>query len=505
MSEAEIPNIPSDPIEPTQPESEAGWTTVNFPNAIDINTIPEAPTEEPSQVGLRIKDLEQQNQKLRSRVAELEFSLGESHATLRAETKRLETQISTQQAEAEQRSMRETHLTQQQAAMIAKQRQALDASRQRLQDQEVQLAEYLQTITTTQVGVASLSQTLEQAHQAQQKQQILIETLTAQLEVSQTQVAQLERDCALTKQRYDDQIQQLRQSESSCRDLRSRLHRQQQYTLQFKAALEKCLDVTATQKIEESVDHAISESESQSDSVRFVKAQPVRPWSTTLDSQPWEPETVVSNIAAPSESVWATAPDDAILFEQEPEPIAFQPEAIATESFEIDNFEIEDVETAQPEPIVVHPPLSYTIARSRSEASTTEETPAVHHNIDLFVPNAAKAPKAEIPEVIVDELAIAARLEEFAVESIPVEEPIGEMAANPFNLALPPAFEPEIEPAIPTASPFITLNASDRPSEPFVIPTSEGSPSPVVYPERSQKKRESLAAVELPSFPRSGQ
>lgn len=520
MSEAEIPNIPSDPAETTRPEPapEAGWTTVNFPNAIDINTIPNAEPE-PSQVGLRIKDLDQQNQRLRSRVTELEFSLGEAHATLRAETKRLETQINTQQAEAEQRSMRETHLTQQQAAMIAKQRQALDASRQRLQDQETQLSEQLQTITTTQAEVVQLSQSLEQAHQAQQKQQILIETLTAQLETSQTQVAQLERDCALTKQRYDDQIQQVRQSENACRDLRSRLHRQQQYTLQFKAALEKCLDVSATQKIEESVDHALSESEAQSESIRFIKAQPVQPWSATLDSQPWEPEP--NSLAVPLENVWATAPDDASLFE-EPELIATAPLEIP-EEFEIDYSEITHEithEITQPEPIVVHPPLSYTIARS------TEETPAVHHSIDLFVPNASKTPKVEPPETIEDEPAIAPASEvaksipvvesiEF-VESIELVEPIKavepnpprseaheEIAANSFNLALPPA----IEPAIPTASPFITLGADDRDraSEPFVIPTSENSPSPVVYPERSQKKRESLAAVELPSFPRSSQ
>jgi len=500
MSEAEIPNIPSNPVETNQPESasETGWTTVNFPNAIDITTIPEAPTEEPSQIGLRIKDLEQQNQRLRSRVAELEFSLGEAHANLRAETKRLEAQISTQQAEAEQRSLRETHLTQQQTAMIAKQRQALDASRQRLQDQETQIAEHLQTITTTQAEVVQLSQTLDQAHQAQQKQQILIETLMAQLEASQTQVAQLERDCTLTKQRYDEQIQQVRQSESACRDLRSRLHRQQQYTLQFKAALEKCLDVSATQKIEESVDHAISESEAQSESVSFIKAQPVQPWSTTLEHQAWESEATPINLVIPSNSVWSAVPDDASLFEDESEPNAPRHEVRATDALEIDDAEtvqIDDIEIAHPEPIIVHPPLSYTIERS-----TTEETPTVHHNIDLFVPTADRT--VEPAEVFVEPKNVPQH-EITLAESIPVEEPIEAIAANPFNLALPPV----VEPPIPVASPFITLSASDRErsSEPIAIPTADGSPSPIVYPERSQKKRESLAAVELPSFPRSGQ
>ncbi|MEP0918579.1 hypothetical protein NC981_17250 [Leptolyngbya sp. DQ-M1] len=490
MSEAEnqnLPSVPSDPVE-NPSETEKGWTTVNFPNAIDVDTIPEAEPE-PSQVGLRIRDLEQHNHRLRSRVSELEFALGEAHATLRAETKRFETQISTQQAEAEQRSTRFTHLTQQQATMIAKQRQALNASRQRLQDQEAQIAEQLQTTKTAQTEVNQLAQSLEQAHQAQQKQQILIETLTAQLEASQTQVAQLERDCALTQQRYDDQIQQLRQSENACRDLRSRLHRQQQYTLQFKAALEKCLDVSATQKIEESVDYAISQSESQCESVSFIKAQPVQPWSTTLDQQAWESETV--NTFVPPESAWAVAPDDDSLFEEEPE-------TTATEAVEINHETIEHevIEMAEPELIVVHPPLSYTIARSASE-----EKPSVHHNIDLFLPNASKSlvvePSLTVEASEEDEPTVVPEMP--TLESLPVEEPtIEEIAANPFSLGLPLMDEP----AISSASPFITLSAIDRNLEPIDVLTSETSPSPIVYPQRSQKKRESLAAVELPSFPK---
>lgn len=479
MSESEIPNSSPEPIEVSQPEiqaisSESGWTTVNFPNAIDVDSVPNSEPQ-PSQIGIRVKDLEQQNQRLRSRVAELEFALGESHATLRAETKRLETQLSTQQAEAEQRSRKETQLSQQQTVLIAKQRQALDASRQRLQDQEAQLAEQVEAIHAAQAETAQLAQALEQAHQAQQKQQILIETLTAQLESSQMQVAQLERDCALTKQQYDEQIQQLRQSETACRDLRSRLHRQQQYTLQFKAALEKCLDVSATQKIEESVDQAISQSECQSDPVEFVRAQPVQPWSTTLDSSTSWNEPEFTPLA------WATAPDDESLFEPE-EPAESSAEDPSDElPFEFDYSQIEE-----PESIVVSPALSYTIARST-------ETP-VQHNIQLFVPSQVQAQPKQEP--LIEDVAIEPEIVE--VDSDPAIEPLEEIAVSS-SLALPPA----IEPVIPSVSPFITLSESDRirRDEPVELPPSGESPSPVVYPERS-KKRESLAAVELPTFPK---
>jgi hypothetical protein len=480
MSESEIPNSSADSIE-APPTQESGWTTVNFPNAIDPDSIPEAapdPTPEPTQIGIRVKDLEQQNQRLRSRAAELEFSLGEAHATLRAETKRLETQLSTQQAEAEQRALKEAQLSQQQTVMIAKQRQALDASRQRLQDQEAQLAEQVEAITAVQAEVKQLAQNLDQAHQVHQKQQILIETLTAQLEASQSQVAQLERDCALTKQQYDEQIQQLRQSEAACRDLRSRLHRQQQYTLQFKAALEKCLDVSATQKIEESVDQAISQSECQAESVGFVRAQPVQPWSATLDSgTSWnEPDL--------TPAAWATAPDDESLFEPE---ISDEIVEAIEPGIEPVPFEVDDAQIELPDPIVISPPLSYTIKRS------TEEVPSVHHDIHLFEPTEVQA----VPEnFVVSESAID-------IDSMPATdaiEPIEEVAASP-TLALPPT----IEPPVPVASPFITLSVNDRirrdePDE--ELPPTGESPSPVVYPQRSQKKLDSLAAVELPTFPK---
>lgn len=93
--------------------------------------------------------------------------------------------------------------------------------------------------------LGQLAQELELAQQAAQRQQILVETLTNQLHSSQERIAQLERECALTQQRYNEQMQQLLQSENTCRDLRMRLMRQQQHTLQFKAALEKCLDMPA--------------------------------------------------------------------------------------------------------------------------------------------------------------------------------------------------------------------------------------------------------------------
>ena len=117
---------------------------------------------------------------------------------------------------------------------------------QRQQDYEHDnlLTQQNEELHTLKEQLTRLFHTLESSHQAAQRQQILIETLSEQLESSQQRVAQLERECSLTQQRYNEQSQQLLQAANTCRELRSRLYRQQRQTLQFKAALEKSLEMT---------------------------------------------------------------------------------------------------------------------------------------------------------------------------------------------------------------------------------------------------------------------
>ncbi len=103
--------------------------------------------------------------------------------------------------------------------------------------------ELVNQVAATQEPVKRLWHEPETSHQTVQRQQILIETLTVQLESSQERVAQLEREFALTQQRYNEQSYQLVQTENTCRELRTRLSQQQSHTLQLKVALEKCLEV----------------------------------------------------------------------------------------------------------------------------------------------------------------------------------------------------------------------------------------------------------------------
>ena len=169
--------------------------------------------------------------------------------------------------------------------------EALERSQQVLQSPVERLPDSLSSphdaddLATAQAQIATLFSQLEFAHQTNQRQQILTETLTAELESSQERVAQLEREAALLQQRYNEQSQLLVQSEGSCRDLQSRLQRQQRYTLQFKAALEKCLEMPAPQY------EGLETSAPPTDILALPRAQQIQPWSTPVQfvdpTLPW--------------------------------------------------------------------------------------------------------------------------------------------------------------------------------------------------------------------------
>lgn len=239
----------SNSLNQSQSHSEAwqAWETVDFPNAISVDAIdrqalygddetgdhpippatsfiPDLPLTQPAMaadsstessigssagssvppttaelIGL-IQELNQCNGELLHRVAQLEEALDRSQSDLQAEIARAHEGATASPAGSDE-------------------------------------------LTVTQAQVTQLLNQLEFASQAKQRQQILIETLQGQLENSQERVAQLERECALVQGRHNEQAHLLMQSDNMCRDLQIRLQRQQRYTLQFKAALEKCLEV----------------------------------------------------------------------------------------------------------------------------------------------------------------------------------------------------------------------------------------------------------------------
>ncbi len=269
------------------------WETVNFPDALSVDQLPEQPHESPVTPSLVSGDfylkVQSQNQELRSQVAELEAALLRSQGSLRAEMERWEA-LALAQSEADPAETSESRL--------AQQTQALSGSQARL---------------------GQLFVELESSHRMAQRQQILVETLTEQLQNSHEQIAQLERECAAVQQRASESLQQLSQSEQTNRDLRSRLHRQQRYTLQFKAALEKCLDVppaTAQGFVADFLEEADSAPVATTPpKVKIPRSQPVQPWgvASTVEEVPalqsWA-NAIVDN--TPEESPSLESPEQPI-------------------------------------------------------------------------------------------------------------------------------------------------------------------------------------------------
>ena len=510
--------------EPSDTDSlEDDWQTVDFPNALSVDAIAHSPEELPtdelsiqpaaSSVALSqadlvellslMQDLQHRNSYLLGRVNQLEAVLNDCQSTLEAQAVRT-------------------------------------------QEQETVLAQQTEEMLAAEEHIHRLMHELDCAHQATQRQQILIETVTGQLESSQERVAQLERECALTQQRYNEQTHSLLQSENICRDLRSRLHRQQRYTLQFKAALEKCLDISSpcqennpdlnlpTGKTRPAQKHA-------NEPGLFPKAASIKPWSADpwlvnadlpTDAELEQDNLVSSKSSVPSHAEVNAPPDLASpLLDLSPSLSALLHDVLAATSSETQADE--QATPVNPEPAIAPPPaatsISYDLKKKEPDSvkvtAENEETPA--------------ATLEDVDAILLEVVGAS-----FTTGSAEFGSPSEEAIADDINA---PTWEPDLdseaepetelhqpEPA-PTESSFIAeleippemsddpiwqdlAKLIDTPVEPqpteeeqLVAAQDEAAhdpgfsvypswPSPVVYPLRHQKKRSSLAAVELPSF-----
>jgi hypothetical protein len=362
-------------------------------------------------------------------------------------------------------------VTQLKTALKEKQ-EALHSEVMRSRDRETLLAQQTEELNIVQEQLTRLFHTLESSHQAAQRQQILIETLSEQLQSSQERIAQLERECALTQQRYNEQSHQLLQAANTCRELRTRLHRQQRQTLQFKAALEKSLEMsTPSNSAGKQQPHQKSGITNPS---VVPKAQPIKPWSA-------EPELLedTSNI----DTIWnrpiPLAPLSAVSF-SEAEPIDVR-RIEETDSLSVADTS-DSVETA--------------IASSQESADTEMELEQELLAEMTFLAEAsglselqsdladAQAPLTPEPETNLDE------------SEAPVQY-LSDAQETPS-----PEYTTELDIETETLSEEVWGDSTREPAQPneVVLPQSNW-PSPVLYPLRPPKKRKSLAAIDLPSFP----
>ncbi|MEI2578140.1 hypothetical protein [Scytonema sp. PRP1] len=360
-------------------------------------------------------------------------------------------------------------------ATLTEQEMALQWQKKRSSVAESMLNQQTQEFTAAQEQVNSLFQQLETAVQTVQRQESLIENYKAQLEISQQRLAQLERECTLMTSTCNEQSHQLLQSENSCRELRTRLMRQQRQTLQFKAALEKCLEtpVPGYDLLDNNHIGSSQTRPSKHSSFLFCQAQPIRPWSVQA-----EPESFTDSVDNPYGETTASPPyqwDHSI-----PNPSSTWDTTDSEETFT----QTQPVDTPEPEIETVS---------SLGSASLEDQLDGVIQM--FFVANPVSTSAQPAAEKDVASTSASEAIWETSV--IPqVSEP--ETAQTSLSIDSPQETEDYWIEVSQLSSVELSKNTDSQ--EPTNHDTNSNSPSPVVYPQRPPKRRKSLAAVELPNF-----
>lgn len=370
--------------------------------------------------------------------------------------------------------------------------EALETSQQTLQQEVERSQQATEKVSMAQQhSVAQLLSELEQSNEALKRHTILSETLQAQLETAQERSKHLEREYALLQKRHAKKAQHILQAEESCRDLKARLQRQQRYTLQFKAALEKCLDTSAFKQSSVGLPDMAGEAENLDKQGSMVlnpsampKSESIQPWSTTGLSSESDPQlrslmrstqepqkgTAPPSSSVPEPEASTTVPNEAFP-DQDAEKLLWQDveriiENSATFSQSSPESRAPTTATSPNEAVGFTEPLPWGVPRSKKSdlATALGENPA-KTGADVAVTGAPAA------KDFIDDTEERTAPVDAAMRNSPRSE-----AGAPSNVSVP------------------ALEA---------IQASQASPSPVVHPLRPKhRKRTSLSAVELPSFPR---
>lgn len=404
---------------------------------------------------------------------------------------------------------------------LAESEKVLQWQKTRSSVSESMLNQHAQELAAAQEQIKSLFQKLETAVQTVQHQEILAESYKAQLQISQQRLAQLERECTLLHTNSSEQSQHLLQSETVCRDLRTRLMRQQRQTLQFKAALEKCLDTSVPNydSLEDTAKHPKDITSGQGRFSRkarslFPNVQPIQPWSA-------EPESLTDDL----DNSWGE-PSAPIPFQRN-EPT---PTPSSSWNWSVKQNPPTPAESA-PSPKIDDPPET-------PEAVSTSGSSNLDQQLDsliqmFFTSQSASASPPPAPKTNVDSNqgdapiweTLATILEDDEELENPQEEQLEAEINHPTTTSTSWTIDSVVSPAndlpVSSTSPHtetppegtedywsevsqlthLELSATDLPPESLGDDTNDtSSPSPVVYPQRPPKGRKSLASVELPNF-----
>ncbi len=125
--------------------------------------------------------------------------------------------------------------------LTSRQKQEIDEQRIELEKQDNLFQQQEQKINNLNTELNSQLNQVESTNQGDEKQQLLIESLSQELQQVQQQAARLERECSYLQDKYNQQEHLLKQKEKENIELQIRLQRQQRYNLQYKSALDQYL------------------------------------------------------------------------------------------------------------------------------------------------------------------------------------------------------------------------------------------------------------------------
>jgi len=427
----------------------------------------------------------------------------------------------------------------------------LQQQRKRSTVAESMLKQHTQELNAAQAQIQSLFEQLENSVQNVQRQESLAESYRGQLEFNQQRLAQLERECALIQNKYGEQTRLLSQSENACRELRTRLKRQQRQTLQFKAALEKSLEtsIPGYDSPDDSDSNFLdiknnSHLNKLSRTQAISSMQSIQPWSAPPDSQKkqndlWEeilntspPNDSENSIQEESPSWEFTANSDI-----EPENTGQNPTEDAVKNDLVNSDSSTDLTTVNP---IVFPSDSATGSDSTtvnqvvppSESPTESDSTAVNQ----VSPSDSSDLEEQLDSVI--QTFFASQTESVSPQSSEDQDPETSEDINPtwttvieprgtnnqdavnvetyqnsftedeqtisFTSPMNYSNTDEIEDYWEEVSHFPAFDLSENaPAFEITSDTDSetNSPSPLIYPKRPPKGRKSLASVELPKFP----
>ncbi len=356
-----------------------------------------------------------------------------------------------------------------------------------------------QELAAAQEQIQSLYQQLETSVQKVQQQEISVETYKSHFQISQQRLAHLERECSLLQTNYSQESQQLLHSENTCRELRTRLMRQQRQTMQFKSALEKCLDtpIPSHENLEDHIHHPHDVIHKQTRFSRkarslFPNAQPIRPWSEVEDSLS---DSVHNSWVQP------TAPT-AHNYPHSPEPLISQPTAVY-QSVNVATPEISP-QSQQVEGIINNflatPLLEATSQKPETEVNIEQVDISVLETLG-FISEDDEQPEITIKQDLLREIDPYHTSENSGKKDLPISPtqklPIVSTSLNDQINTV------EMEDYWLEVSPTTNSNLLINDSLPDLLDdniSENKSPSPLIYPQRPPKGRKSLASVELPNF-----